>query len=121
MTPLSQNRIYVYDCLPLDDWSGWQPLDYSQKELRDLFYQGLALASHCLAWQGDLREGPFTTPLPCGNPSCKFMVGWKQDSKGTTFIVSPFPLPWLEKEIPGVCVPDIGMCVADKPWRIPSP
>jgi hypothetical protein len=49
-------------------------------------------------WEGYIREGPYRAPLPCGDPSCKYMVAWRQDNNGDTFIASPFHLPWLEEK-----------------------
>lgn len=53
-----------------------------------------------LGWQGDIREGPFVAGVPTfeiRNTSL-FMVAWKQDDDGLTFIASPVRLPWLESK-----------------------
>ena len=46
-------------------------------------------------WEGDFREGPFVMPV-----LIEIEVGYafvfKQDNNGTTFVLSPVPLPYLE-------------------------
>jgi hypothetical protein len=48
-------------------------------------------------WEGDFREDPrvFWLPGECG---FEYAFVWKQDNNGTTFIVSPIPLTWLEQD-----------------------
>lgn len=60
-----------------------------------------------LRWHGDMREGPFFSPLPAiwGAP---IVVGWKQDDNGTTFWGSEHRLGWLEEE-------------DDTEWRVRDP
>src|SRR5258707_10512598 len=47
----------------------------------------------------DVHEGPFFCPLPENNcePSA-FLLAWKLDTNGTTFIASPYRLPWLDAD-----------------------
>ncbi len=46
-------------------------------------------------WEGDYRDRPRVFWLPDENDfSCGFV--WKQDNNGTTYVVSPHPLPWLD-------------------------
>ena len=50
-----------------------------------------------MSWEGDIVEnGLLVFALPCD--SCETKVGfiWKQENNGSTFVASPFPLPWLE-------------------------
>lgn len=50
-----------------------------------------------VSWEGDIVEnGLLVFALPCD--SCETKVGfiWKQENNGSTFVASPFPLPWLE-------------------------
>ena len=52
-------------------------------------------------WEGDPKRGA-EWPLCRASPgqlrrcSVHYMIAWKQDNNGTTFVASPFPLPWLE-------------------------
>jgi hypothetical protein len=46
-----------------------------------------------------MHEGPFFSALPDGmSSSCDYVVAWKQHNNGTTFLVSPWELPWLADE-----------------------
>jgi len=55
--------------------------------------QGLA-ARH--GWEGDFREPARVLWLPEeGSPAFTHAFVWKQDHNGTTYVVSPHPLPWL--------------------------
>ncbi len=50
-------------------------------------------------WEGDFR--PNYTPRVLWLPDprrnkFRYAFAWKQDNNGTTFIVAPFVLPWLE-------------------------
>lgn len=50
-------------------------------------------------WEGDYRpdKSPRVFWLPDPGWSCfRYGFVWKQDNNGMTFVVSPFPLPWLE-------------------------
>lgn len=46
-------------------------------------------------WEGDLRHEPVVFWIP---DDTEFSYGFilKQDNNGTTYVVSPVPLPWLE-------------------------
>jgi hypothetical protein len=50
-------------------------------------------------WEGDIKQGPFILPIPDSYHS-EMVLGfiWKQGENGSTFICSPIPLPWLEKQ-----------------------
>jgi hypothetical protein len=73
-------------------------------ELMTRFREGAQIARTRVGWEGDVRggmhsaSGPFWVPIPTGD-SCKteFLIAWKQDNNGTTFVISPFALPWLEE------------------------
>ena len=57
-----------------------------------------ALASRVF-WEGDIvggRIGVFWIPDP-DNMTFEYAFAWKQVNNGSTFIVSPIPLPWLER------------------------
>jgi len=47
----------------------------------------------------ELREGPYFCPLPENeSESQAFMLAWKMDNNGTTFVASShYRLPWLDK------------------------
>jgi hypothetical protein len=46
-------------------------------------------------WEGDFRDQPVVMWLP---DDTEFSFGFviKQDNNGTTYVVSPHPLPWVE-------------------------
>ncbi|MDF2784473.1 MAG: uncharacterized protein K0S95_1008 [Pantoea eucrina] len=58
------------------------------EQARNLAYAGM--------WEGDYREPPKVFWIP-DDHSFTYAFVWKQDNNGTTFIVSPVPLPHLEK------------------------
>lgn len=107
----------VYCLNPIDFWHGWMSEAEYRKQIienygRDLhqaasewdeyldFKEKAFELAKRLGWEGDIRGGD--TPDIAGLPADgKFMLGWKQDNNGTTFIASPFRLPWLESEYPG--------------------
>ena len=63
----------------------------------------MALASPSLrrVWGGDIRTGEtiYVFALPPSGQECGMDVGfvWKQDNNGTTFVLSPRRLPWLDE------------------------
>lgn len=111
-------KMFVYQVSPIDFWNGWigekeflmsYVEDHTHGRYADLdmlahrikeystFREGaLALAKRA-GWEGDIRDGPYVAAMPYGDCESKFMIAWKQSSDGTTFIASPFRLPWLEE------------------------
>lgn len=98
-----RTTIKVYKINPIDFWNGWQPVE--SMEHRAVF----TLAFNAVIAEGignrELRAGeggnPWWTPFP-GNDSGSplYLIAWKQDNNGDTFIVSPVELPHLgEPEI----------------------
>ena len=104
----------VYQVCPIYDWSGWHdPRELFRVRVRifedfGLFSnqwdraweQALELGKEA-GWEGDIREGPFVSvlPEPPGSYSAvPFLIAWKQDNNGTTFIASPYELPWILNE-----------------------
>jgi hypothetical protein len=106
--------MFAYQTGPIDVWTGWlteaQYLDQLAKEEEEGFgssssvakYEELRSQAFDLAkkagWEGDIRQGPFIAGLPTDSIGAdgKIMVAWKQDNNGTTFVVSPIKLPWLD-------------------------
>jgi hypothetical protein len=110
----------VYQLAPIDFWYGWTSYEdalvaarrdhladgetdkwcpASPAELTATFNRARNLARQLDGGPGEsLRndEGPYLCPLPlddCGSYS--FLLAWKLENNGTTFIASPFALPWL--------------------------
>lgn len=100
--------MYVYAGCPIDFWSGWMPeAEYlaalaANEEDQATYYMRLGAAqvlAKRLGWEGDMRQGPFVSGLPApDSPYSEFLIGWKQSNNGTTFIASPYELPWLSKD-----------------------
>ncbi len=110
---------YVYDIIPID--FGWENLNTVKETLSTLaaadgsefttkrndindeavleFIDKWASAKDAASakgWEGDFRHEPCVFWLPSEiNFACGFV--FKQDNNGTTFVVSPEPLPWLDK------------------------
>ena len=104
----------VYCLIPIDFWQGWHRPSALFRVADDIINDGIhdpddwkrqwelaqAIATD-MGWEGDIREGPYVTVIPDqpGNYSDPpILIAWKQDNNGTTFIASPFRLPWLEDE-----------------------
>lgn len=52
-------------------------------------------AARQIGWEGDIREGPFIAGFP-NDPDATwaaYMIAWKQQNNGMSFICAPFPLP----------------------------
>ena len=105
-------KLSVYAVPPIDCWVGWtaerefmlsclQGLNIDWELMRVSEYVKLRRDAMKLArragWEGDIRDGPYVAALPNGDCESSLMIAWKQQSNGDTFIVSPFPLPWLEE------------------------
>ena len=105
--------MYCYALSPTDFWAGWQ--DYKEfcasvarednglhetaktlLRVGDLLHNGQAYCREKLHWEGDMRQGPFFSALPTGDSDCAFVIAWKQDNNGTTYVVSEIELPWLK-------------------------
>ncbi|WP_052757368.1 hypothetical protein [Sphingobium chungbukense] len=74
-----------------------ESVDYDPLYL-DNFWKHFELAKRLAAqegWEGDFRQHPRVFFLPDEN---QFRYGfvWKQENNGTTFVVSPQPLSWLD-------------------------
>lgn len=72
-----------------------KPLVLSGLARFDLNFEAAKRMARDLHWEGDFREGPFVMPV-----LVELEVGhafvWKQDNNGSTFVLSPVPLPYLE-------------------------
>jgi hypothetical protein len=71
---------------------------FIQSPLSKFIYTALALGRK-IGWDGDFRENegePRIVVLPHDEDFApKLALIWKQDHRGTTFMVSPCELPWL--------------------------
>jgi hypothetical protein len=103
----------VYAISPIDDWCGWQkPSDVFRvsdgyndwdnvtqwlrpKDWEAAWARARALAKS-LGWEGDTTFGPYVSVLPDPSNS-PFLIVWKQSNNGTTFVASPYELPWLDE------------------------
>lgn len=117
--------VYVYATNPIDFWCGWQLVSEACKippHIRDLldpqanldddhqndsqdyisifdvakFFEAAKWTARKIGWEGDVAWGPYISMLPHNESDCLFMLAWKQSNNGTTFIASPFDLPWLK-------------------------
>jgi hypothetical protein len=102
--------MFAYSRAAIDFWPGWMTEKQFEASLKAQMYDGavreyyefrdaaFALAKK-VGWEGDIREGPFIAGLPTHDVGRdgRFMIAWKQDNNGDTFVVSPYRLPWLEK------------------------
>ncbi len=97
----------VYAIAPIDFWDGWHLVDgyqgycddhpdsgLTKTDVDKFLEQAQRIAKDQLHWEGDIREGPFWCPMPNrqGDYWPVFMVAWKQDNNGATFVASPFEI-----------------------------
>lgn len=99
------SKLYVYSIAPIDLWPGWfEESDYLKSaalidtsfvdEYRALKEEAMEAALDA-GWEGDFRQGPFVAGIPSANGEPRVMIAWKQESNGTTFVVSPVELTHL--------------------------
>jgi hypothetical protein len=98
--------MFLYVLSPIDDWSGWTVVDDHMATLDDrdaeIFLETFTPAKNAIEAHGwfehDTHTYPwFIAPLPStdGDGYCEWMVATKITNNGTTFLVSPYRLPWL--------------------------
>jgi hypothetical protein len=119
MSAQKKAGMVVYCTQPIDIWYGWTPLkqvmmDYINinlhgdsliraypppEEILERWKKAQTLAEVYLGWTlGDIREGPWWCPLPQADIGVEFLIAWKRDQGGYTYIAVPWPLPWLETD-----------------------
>lgn len=109
---------YCYETPPLDYWEGLYTVDEYCTVMRKQYADprrgedGHSIQDRILqihgdlrdaqeamhSWEGDYTAGPFVFLLP--DPDCDCLRHgfiWKQRNNGTTFVASPFELPWLNQ------------------------
>jgi hypothetical protein len=104
--------MFVYTVSPIDHWSFWVRLDAIPRTSGDRLddFDGLDAVTRDevearldaarptlikLGWEGDMRAGPFVTGFPAIDGWPEYLIGFKQDNNGETFIISPRSLPFL--------------------------
>jgi hypothetical protein len=119
--------MFAYSRAAIDFWPGWmtekqfeEQVTSEAAELEPGYYEcrmreyrsfrdtAFALAKK-VGWEGDVRPGeggPYIAGLPTHDTGRDghFMIAWKQDNNGDTFVVSPYRLPWLEKGDYGIWI-----------------
>jgi|SRR6516162_9784968 hypothetical protein len=113
-------KLYIYCLDPIDDWAGWTSISnmlsngrgpsdgdelYYESKWQDVIgvvrrWRAAARLAKKIGWEGDFRNEilfPAISPLPTGfsGDGGEYLIGWKQDNNGSTFIASPYPLSWL--------------------------
>ncbi len=110
---------FVYQTEPLDFFFGLSSLEHAAKDalamddgygrerlMTSLVKQAMEAAyvvskAKGSYWEGDIRASElyvFGIPDP-ENHGVRHGFIWKQDNNGTTFIVSPVQIPWLEDSL----------------------
>jgi len=104
----------VYKRYPIDFWPGWLTEAQFKAQLTKIYITedaarilleykaNLKLARRLaekLGWEGDERDGPYIAGLPAlDSGGHAYLIAWKQDNDGTSFVASPFHLAWLETD-----------------------
>jgi hypothetical protein len=102
---------YIYKCNPIDYWSGWLRMPKamaawtddalrnggSERSPLDLFKIAQSMADKLWAYDShDVRgEEIYATALPMGECDCGWIVAWKVENNGSTYVYSPISLPHL--------------------------
>lgn len=89
----------VNECI--DFWDGWRNADETDRDGNLVITEKLlktlkTFALKNFAWYGDVAYGPYWCPLPVSF-GCEFVIAWKQDKSGRTFVFSPRELPWFSE------------------------
>jgi len=100
----------VYHINPIDFWEGWQKPSavfstdtffpfrnpsYEVERWVKMWAKAQELAKK-VGWEGDVSAGPFVSGIPDDSETA-IIIGWKQDNNGSTFIATPFEMPWLKE------------------------
>jgi hypothetical protein len=92
--------MYIYAMSPIDAWTYWHKIEPgADAEVDKFLEEARRLAAEHAGYDGKDRDGPFVAALPPRDGYdgwSDFMVGWKQDNNGSTYIASPHPLEWLK-------------------------
>lgn len=107
---MNGQQMYIYQLAPVDDFFGAVPVEewldtlssnHRGVSLRDAASQLMNAAFRVATavgseWEGDCHV-VHVFGLPPADTYCDLQLGliWKQGNNGTTFVVSPYPLPWL--------------------------
>jgi len=100
--------LFVYRLGPIDHWDGWDNVRYHLlRDANDFDCIGPSvvqsrleiaqLLARFIGWEGDIREGPFLSGIPWETGIPQFILAWKQNNNGETFVASPVQLTWLHK------------------------
>lgn len=89
-----------------DDLMGFEEDARSIIRLLELYELALDRAK-MVGWEGDFRSEtqPRVVLLPAENEPITIFV-WKQDNNGSTFVVSPIPLPHLQSLVDDILPPE---------------
>lgn len=106
-------QIFAYHMPPIDWWIGWKSecefindivkwfgdLTDITSEINNVseFKAAAEIVAKKLGWEGDCREGPYYSGLPCEG-GFNFILAWKQDNNGSTFVFSEVPLSFLQRD-----------------------
>ena len=105
-------KFYIYSLPPIDWWHGFQAVgDYIEHMKSELnafgdtfnttrFISDLMELAPLFAragWEGDIREGVYLAGLPTDEPDTELIFALKQKNNGSTFIASPYRLPWIKE------------------------
>lgn len=92
-------RFHIYGIIPIDFWQGWIPVDEFLQRWPDLIedveLQLLIVKREAtrMGWDGHGEICMTGFPIEGGGG---YLFGWQQQDNGTSFIVSPIEMPWLE-------------------------
>ena len=98
--PQVAGEYHCYSMGPIDAWEGWRvvPGDEYGRVIHELesALGKLGWDSRNDRWRdGRWRVSSLPDPDTCGQLA---VFATKQDNNGTTYICSPYPLPWIERE-----------------------
>ncbi len=93
--------MYQYEMDPIDYFEGCVPLaDYlkntANPDINDIISELVVNMGKFKGWEGIIQDGIWVFAIP-DDVETKVGFVWKQDNNGTTFVISPIPLPHLRE------------------------
>lgn len=90
-------ELYIYCIEPIDFWDGWQRPENNHLDGFAEWCDELLHFAEALDGYDPVRAGPYYAPMP-ESYGGSFIVGWKRDNNGASWIVAPREMPHLHKE-----------------------
>ena len=114
--PIRKDYYFIYETPPIDYFLGMMPLSqYIKKSIAmemehesedtstitnilSMVCEAIIKVKDATIWEGDFNTKMYVFAIPdVDNTDMKIGFVWKQENNGTSFVVSPVSLPWLDQ------------------------